>query len=235
MTFSQIGEASGARAGAAGEARTARAYRSAQRHSALVRVLRVALIIIVFGTILVLLGKTLWRTFALPLEKLGVTGVSIDGGKITMDNPKLTGGRADGGGYTINAKRAVQDIRHPTDVDLFEIEGDITGGDKDVAHLTAGAGHYDTGKELITLTGIVRLRNSHYSVNLRTAIIDFKSGFYRSLEPVTVITNNGASITADSAFMRGNGEDISFVGHVRTRIQPGADEGVPGSMKGSDP
>lgn len=235
MTFSQLGEASGLHAGAAGQARTAKAYRSAQRHSALVRVLRVALIVMVVGTIVTLVGKTLWRTFGLPLQQLGVSGVSIDGGKITMDNPKLTGGREGGGGYTINAKRAVQDLRHPTEVDLVEIYGDIAGGDKDVAHLTAGSGHYDTVKELITLSGIVRLRNSHYAVNLRTAIVDFKTGVYRSAEPVTVTTNNGASIVADSAYMRGNGAEIMFEGHVRTLIQPGAGEGVAGAMKGSDP
>jgi lipopolysaccharide export system protein LptC len=193
----------------AGEARSARAFEAARRHSRLVRILRTALIFGAVGGVAALTGLALYRTFGSALGQLSIGDLSIDGTKITMDRPRLTGARPDGGAYVINAAKAIQDIKHPTDVDLVEIDGDIVPPDRDT---------------------------SSYSIDLKSAHIDFKTSSYSSREPVTVVTTSGASITADSGSARDNGKEITFEGHAKTTIQPnGADRSAGDSIKGTQP
>jgi lipopolysaccharide export system protein LptC len=220
----------------AGEARSARAFEAARRHSRLVRILRTALIFGAVGGVAVLTGLALYRTFGSALGQLSIGELSIDGTKITMDRPRLTGARPDGGAYVINAAKAIQDIKHPTDVDLVGIEGDIVPPDRDTLHLTATSGHYDSGREQLDLSGVVRLKNSSYSIDLKSAHIDFKTGGYSSRDPVTVVTTSGASITADSGSARDNGKEITFEGHAKTTIRPGGAEPYAGdAIKGTQP
>jgi lipopolysaccharide export system protein LptC len=230
------GQAAASDSVAVGEARSARAFAAARRHSRLVRILRTALIFGVVGGIAALTGLGLYRTFGSALGQLSIGELSIDGTKITMDRPRLTGARPDGGAYVINAAKAIQDIKDPTDVDLVGIDGDIDPPDRDTLHLTATSGHYDSSQERLDLSGVVRLKNSSYSIDLRSAHIDFKTGSYSSREPVTVVTAAGASITADSGSARDNGKEITFEGHAKTTIRPsGADRSVADSIKGTQP
>jgi len=220
----------------AGQARSARAFAAARRHSRLVRILRVALILGVVGGVAALTGLGLYRTFGSALGQLSIGELSIDGTNITMDRPRLTGARPDGGAYVISAAKAVQNIKDPTDVDLVEIDGDIVTPDRDTLHLTATSGHYDSGREQLDLSGVVRLKNSSYSIDLKSAHIDFKTGSYSSREPVTVVTASGASMTADSGSARDNGKEITFEGHAKTTIRPsGADRSVGEPIKGTQP
>ena len=220
----------------AGQARSARAFAAARRHSRLVRILRVALISGVVGGVAALTGLGLYRTFGSALGQLSIGELSIDGTNITMDRPRLTGARPDGGAYVISAAKAVQNIKDPTDVDLVEIDGDIVTPDRDTLHLTATSGHYDSGREQLDLSGVVRLKNSSYSIDLKSAHIDFKTGGYSSRESVTVVTASGASITADSGSARDNGKEITFAGHTKTTIRPsGAETSAGDSIKGTQP
>ena len=231
-----VGGRSKDRTAAAGEARSARAFVLARRHSLLVRILRVALIFGVLGGVATLTALGLYRTFGPVFDRLSVGQVSIDGTKITMERPRLTGARQDGGGYVINAAKAIQDIAHPTQVELVDIDGDIGGANHDTLHLTATKGHYDTEKEALDLSGIVHLRNSSYTVDLKTAHVDFKTNAYDTRDGATVVTASGTSIVADAASVRENAQVITFEGHVKTIIPPhdgNAEEG--NDIKGKEP
>ena len=46
-----------------------------------------------------------------------------------MSHPRLTGTRKDGRGYVVNAVKAIQDVAHPTTVELREIDGDVAMAD----------------------------------------------------------------------------------------------------------
>jgi lipopolysaccharide export system protein LptC len=217
-------------------ARSARAFARARRHSVMVRVLRVAMIFGAVGSLATLTGLGLYRTFGRALGGLSIGDVSIDGTKISMDRPRLTGARSDGGGYVINAEKAIQDVRNPTEVELVAIDGDITPSDHDTLHLTAASGRYDSGHERLDLAGAVRLKNKSYVIGLRSAHIEFKTGAYSSGEPVTVVTANGASIEADSALVRDSGGEITFEGHVRSVFQAaGGESGLGAPVKGTEP
>jgi lipopolysaccharide export system protein LptC len=209
---------------APGEARIARAFAAARRHSRLVRALRAALLLGAVGAVVILTALGLYRTFGSPLGRLSVGGVSIDGTKIVMDRPRLTGARPDGRSYVITAAKAVQDVKQPTQVELVDIDGNIDTADRDPLHLTAASGHYDTEREGLDLSGAVHLHNNQYTVDLRSVHIDFKTGAYKTQEPVTVVTNTGSSITADSALVLDNGKEIEFAGHVKSIVRSSEDE-----------
>ncbi len=167
---------------------------------------------------------------------LTVGEFSVDGSKIVMSHPRLTGARKDGRGYVVNAAKAIQDVAHPATVELKEIDGDVGMADDSRMRISAVAGLYDNVHQFLKLTQDVHLRSPSYDVTLAAADIDFKSGVYRSDQPVTVVTVNGATIHADSAEARDNGAELTFIGHVHSTF---AGETVPapalGDLKGAAP
>ena len=219
-----------------GQARMARAFAAARLHSRIVGWLRAALLLTAVSAVIVLTVMGLYRTFGAALGRLSVGGVSIDGSKIVMDRPRLTGARQDGRSYVITAARAIQDVKHPTLVELVDIDGDIDTADHDPLHLTATAGHYDTEREGLDLTDAVHIHNKQYTVDLHSVQIDFKSGAYKTQEPITIVTNSGSSIVADSASVLDNGKEITFEGHVKSIIRSnGAESGSAKGINGAEP
>jgi len=82
----------------------------------------------------------------------------------------------------------------------------------------------------------VRIHTSNYAVKLRSATIDFKAGVYRSDQPVTVVMADGATISADSALARDDGQEVTFSGHVRSTLPSEARAGAASAeMKETDP
>ncbi len=204
------------RAGAA-DAR-ARAFRAARRHSLRVFALRRVLEIGVAGGLAALAVFPLYRNFGRALRDVSFDGIGIEGGRITMDKPRLSGSRPGGGGYNITAAKAMQDARRPGDIDLALIGGDISTPDHDVSRLSAQTGHYDGATETLDLSGDVRLKNARYEIFLRSVHIAFKKGEYVSNEAVTVRIQPDAVISADAFSARDNGAEVRFEGHVRTQI-----------------
>jgi len=196
----------------------ARAFAAARRHSRLVKVLRRGLEIGIFAGIVGVVAMTALRNFGGVLRDVSFEGVGIEGGRITMDKPRLSGSRPNGGGYNITAVKAMQDARHPGDVDLALIGGDISMPDREVSRLSANSGHYDSAAETLDLAGDVRLANSRYEVFLQSVKIAFKKGEYVSNEPVKVHILPDAAVTADAFLVRESGAAVRFEGHVRTLL-----------------
>ena len=196
----------------------ARAFAAARRHSALVRVLRRALEIGVVLGCVGLAASAAYRNFGRALSGVSFEGVGIEGGRITMDKPRLSGSRPNGGAYNITAVKAMQDAKHPGDVDLALIGGDISMPDREVSRLSAQSGHYESAAETLDLEGDVRLTNSRYEVFLQSVRIAFKKGEYVSNQPVKVRILPDAEITGDAFRVREGGAFVSFEGHVRTLI-----------------
>ena len=74
------------------------------------------------------------------------------------------------------------------------------------------------------LSGNVQIKNGRFTVLLRSARFDFKSGVYGSDEPVEVQAGDGTTIVADRAAAVHHGQELTFDGHVRTRIVPQANQ-----------
>jgi len=222
MEFTTYAPASG-RAGAADV--RARAFRSARRHSRHVWAMRRLLELAVIAVVAAAAALALYRNFGRALRDVSFEGIGIEGGRITMDRPHLTGARPGGGGYNITAVKAMQDARRPGDVDLALIGGEIAMPDREVSRLSADSGHYDGAAETLDLNGDVELKNSRYQVFLRSVRIAFRGGQYVSKEPVKVRILPDTVITADSFEVEDGGAEARFVGRVRTLIN-GKDEGA---------
>ena len=197
------------------DASRGRAFAAAERHSRLVRLLRIATPAASLAAVAVMTFVAVFNPFRREIG-LSVNELSVDGTKIVMNHPRLTGARTDGRGYVVNAAKAIQDVAHPTMVELREIDGDIATADDSRLRVTALVGFYDNARQFLKLAQNVHLRSPSYDVSLDSADIDFKSGVYRSDQPVTVVTSNGATVRADSAEAHDNGAELTFNGHVRS-------------------
>jgi len=197
-------------------------FTRARRRSAVVRVLRKAILISVTGAVAAMVAIAVFNPFASKFGTIGFSGLSVDGSKIAMERPKLAGFRSDGQPYSLTADRALQDVKDPTKVELQHLMGEIGMAGGETTHVRADSGVYDSGKERMRLSGNIRIGNSKFEAWLRTADIDFKSGVYASDEPVEVHVGREATINGDRAVARNNGQEFIFEGHVRTRITPAA-------------
>jgi lipopolysaccharide export system protein LptC len=212
-----------------------RAFAAAKRHSRLVRLLRIATPAAAVLAVATMIAVAVLDPFRHEVAGLSVGEFSVDGSKIVMSRPRLTGTRKDGRGYVVNAAKAIQDVAHPAAVELKEIDGDVAMADDSRMRIKAANGLYDNVHQFLKLTQDVHLRSPSYDVTLSSADIDFKSGVYRSDQPVSVVTSSGATIHADSAEARDNGAELTFVGHVRSSFVGETITPAPGDLKGTAP
>jgi len=120
------------------------AFATARRRSARVRRLRRAILIGGLGTVAAMFLTAFFNPFATRLGSLGFSPLSVEGTKIVMDHPKLAGFRNDGQAYLMTAKRALQDIKQPTVMELEKVEGEIGAANGESTHVTADSGVYDS-------------------------------------------------------------------------------------------
>ena len=214
----------------------AAAFAAAQRHSRLVRFLRVAILVGAAGAITILVLIAVFDPFGRVVADLSVGGLSLDGTRVAMDRPKLAGFRKDGRPYLVNADRAIQDVLHPTKVELRGIDAEVGIAGNGASKVTAELGVYDSATEHMDLWRNIRVKSDEYDVRLQSASIDFKAGVYLSHDPVTVVTSNGATINADSVAALDNGRELVFEGRVRSVLQIGdAPARTSAELKGTNP
>jgi lipopolysaccharide export system protein LptC len=197
-------------------------FKAAHRHSAWVRLFRRAAIA---GS---LLAITLVSAVALlnPLRHLpgdiSVGRAALDGTKITLDFPKISGLQSDGRPFEIKARSGTQDTAAPDIIQLRGIESKIGAADASTTWVSAARGIYDSLHDKMTLEGDIRIKSSTgYDIWLRTARIDFTTGGLVSEEPVRVILDGG-TIAAKQLDVSDNGHKVSFGGEVTSMIDTGA-------------
>ena len=200
---------------------TDRVVRIARRHSLLVRLLRVGLPL---GVIIGLTALVLFTYFK-PMqifEKLpGVSGnLGIQGSKITMQLPKIAGFTRDSRAYELTAENAIQDIASPDVIELQNLRARMEMQDKDIVHLTAKAGTYNTkGDKIVLRDQIVVTSGQGYSAKLREAAVDMKQGSVVSDQPVEVMLPNGL-LTANGMEIAESGAVIRFNRGVVLTLDP---------------
>jgi len=222
-----------------GDFRPARDYSRAARHSRRVRFLKRAIPLSAFLAVALVVAVTFFNPFA-SYGGLTLGPVSVSGTRIVMENPRLTGSQGEARPYEVTAQEASQDVREPHLVDLVELRARLTldaGGS--VARVEAATGRFDTQSELLELTRDVRVvSTSGYTVDLRTAKIDFKTGNVVSPDHVRVEFDAG-TVEADSMNIVENGQVISFEGRVRSvLLAPGfgiGGQGNAGPLAGAAP
>ena len=162
--------------------------------------------------------SAIFNPFATKFGALSFTGLSLNGTKVTMASPKLAGFRSDGQPYSVTAEQALQDVKNPTTVELQKLTGDVGVAGGETMRISADSGIYDSLAQRMRLSGNVRISNARFDVRLRTADIDFKTGSYQGGDPVEVHVGEQTTVFSDRATARNNGQELTFEGHVRTRM-----------------
>lgn len=211
------------------------AFRDADRHSARVRFLRRAILIGAFGGIAGLVVIGMFDPFSHLPKNISVAHTGLDGTRITMEAPKLSGYREDGRPYELHAATGVQDIRKPSIIELQEVDAHFTLSDSSVAHLESPAAVFDSTRNFMTFPGRVQITsNSGYDIHMRSAEMDVKAGTMMSNDPVSVKMTKG-TIAADRLSMTGGGQDLSFDGNVRSTFAAGDDSATSGAPTKENP
>jgi lipopolysaccharide export system protein LptC len=212
-----------------------RIFAGARRRSRQVRFLRKAILISVIVVVIAMIAIAILDPFGPKMTGLSFSNLSLDGTKIAMAKPRLAGFRSDGQPYVLTAARALQDVKHPTVAELQELVGDMGLAGGEMTRLTADAGVYDNVGERMKLTGNVKIDSARFQVRLRSVDIDFKTGLYRSDEPVEVHLGAGTTVFADRATAQNNGQELIFEGRVRTTVAPQGDAPLEDQAKRTNP
>ena len=191
-------------------ANSERLYRRALRHSRRVRLLRTCLI----GAIVVVLAGLVVDNYLPSVGGLRLPGeigsVVIQGTKITMQKPRLTGYTSDGRAYEFNAEAAAQDVTKPDLVQLERIRSKMAMADKSTVDLWADEGVYDMKGDLLTLNNNIRLVSSTgYQARLSQAVVDMRKGNVVSDTPVWVKLLDG-SLDAQRLEITDKGDVLRF-------------------------
>ncbi len=195
-----------------------RIFMRAQRHSRLVRMLRVAVPV---GTVVVLAVVVLvsWLDPMRILLRLPTASgnLVISGTKITMESPKLTGFTKDSRPYEVIARSAAQDITKPDIVELNEIRAKLETKDKSPINVTAIDGVYDRKSGILKLYRDIVLTTSSYVVNLTEAVVDTTSSHVVSDKPVQVKMLQGV-LHSNRLEVTNGGEVVRFIGDVKLTL-----------------
>ena len=194
------------------------AFQAVRRHSVLVRLLRRLIPIGAIGAVVGLIVVP----FLNPLRHAGnfsLGGISLSGGKVVMETPKLAGYRKDNSPYEVTADSALQDVRNPTQIELVQMVARVLMKSEGWININAKSGLFDQQKEKLKLVDDVKIRTeSGYDVRMRTADVDFKAGTVNSREPVKV--NLGTTtVDADTLDVKDNGALITFEGRVHVVVE----------------
>lgn len=193
-------------------------FMRAQRHSRVVRVLRVAVPV---GAVLLLAVISLisWLDPIRMLARLPTASGSlvVSGSKITMEAPKLAGFTKDARAYELSARSAAQDLTNPDVIELRDIRATIESQDKSAINLTAVDGLYNRKSGMLKLAKDVLLTSSTYEVTLDEALIDTTSNNVTSDKPVQVKMLQGV-VNAKRLEVKGGGDVVRFLGDVKMTL-----------------
>ncbi len=195
-----------------------KAYRSARRHSLLVRVLRYMLP--ASGVLAVGVLIALSWIFTPGQFNITVARTSITGNGIVMERPTLTGFDKDNRRYQVSADTAIQNITTPNEVRLNDISAEITLPDKGSATITAAGGDYDNKTSTLKLIGPIKVDSTFgYKLSMKNADIDLDAGTLKSKNPVT-IRYQDSEITGDTMSVSEGGKVVVLEGRVESHLMP---------------
>jgi lipopolysaccharide export system protein LptC len=171
-------------------ARDDRRYRTAHRHSALVRALRILLPIVIVVATGGFIGAAYLGSASLP--GVSFTGIDVQSNSLVMENPQVSGFNGSKHSYELSASKAVQSLQNPEVVTLEGIDARLGIDTGDSATLGAGRGIYDSKAETLRLRDGITLKTSTgYEANLKQADVDLKSGALHASEPVELRSADG--------------------------------------------
>jgi lipopolysaccharide export system protein LptC len=194
-----------------------RAFRSAGRHSRVVRFLRKFLPVLA-----VLVFVAYFISSGLNITVGGVTasvsGIEVADGNLRMVNPKLKGVDKKNGAYVISADYADQDMKTPKLIKLHAIKAELTTEQKGWSHMQAIRGLFNSETGRLLMRDDIRVSTSSgITGKLTTASLETKSQIVRSHQPVAFELPNG-TVRAKALTLRSADHILLFRGKVAVHI-----------------
>eukprot|EP01037_Dinobryon_pediforme_P009448 gene9448-9528_t len=192
------------------------AFKRALSHSRKVKWLKLSLPLIVVAVIVGWGLIAVFNPFRQVPKGVSASGYSLDGTRITMEQPRLSGYHKNGQPYHLRATTAQQDLRSQNIIDLSEMQGSMGMDDGKLTHVSALTATYDSNKQTMVMrTNVEISSDTAYTLRMNTAFINFNTGSLTANEPVTMTLKNG-NVLADSLMIVDNGRLVSFNGHVKS-------------------
>ena len=196
------------------------AYRLAVKHSGHVRKLKILLPLSALIVSLAFIGVSVVRTW-LP-ENLTIESARIEDGKVVMEKPEIAGRNEKGVNYSMNAIRALQDIKNPNLITLQDVTAALPMSDDVMAQVTASSGLFDRTADNLNMTEPFDVKMSNgVTAHFQTAHLDIAGGSMSTDKPVTILTKD-ASIIAQTMKITDKGKTITFTGQVRLNVESSA-------------
>lgn len=191
------------------------AFVAAARHSRRVAWLRRYLPLLCAGAIGFLVLRALGSHF-LSAGPVDSAALRIEGRKVVMEKPRLSGFKRDGGSYEMTATEALQDLKAPNMVEMKTMEARIQSGAEGWSRLTGDRGYYDSKAERLDLKGNVRIRtDSGIEAVLTDAQVDFRPGTVATDNRSEVTTRQG-NVESEKLRVLDGGKRLVFEGGVRS-------------------
>jgi len=192
----------------------------AERHSRIVRALRIAVPAAVILSMAAIILVSIFNPFRMLLPKLPLEmgNLVVSGTKITMESPHLSGYSPDRRPYEVWAKTATQDVTAPDRVELKTLRAKVLMEDQSTVTLDALNGLMDTRQQLLDLHKDIYLQTTAgYEAWMSQAFVDMGKGTVTSDEHVDVKWAGG-TLSADKLKITGGGEVVRFDGNVVMNI-----------------
>jgi len=193
-------------------------FRTAERHSRIVRTLKIALPVVAVVMAALFIAQS-YRSTPSTVE-ISSKDSAVAEGKLVMANPKLEGFTPEDRPYSMSALRAVQDIANEAVIELQEIAATLPLDDKTSATIQAPRGIFDQTANTLNLDSEINVTTSDGAVaKLSSALIDIGAGRMTTANPVE-IRAKGASIQSGGMSVEQNGKVVVFEKRVRVNIVP---------------
>lgn len=196
---------------------TEQVFERERRRSRNVRRLKVALPVLAVLMAVALVAKSVIAQFG--AVTIDLAGMSIDNGRLVMDNPRMAGYSGDDRPYELQADRATQALSDDDVVDLENIGAKVPIGVSDWATIAAPSGKLvkSEGKLRIDSPAVVKTTDGLVA-HLESAVIDVNQGDLTTDQPVKIDLDK-SRITADSMMVTDGGSLIVFEKRVKVQIE----------------
>lgn len=192
------------------------AFANAQKHSRRVRALK----IVVPAAAILIAGAFVAASYALTPVKVNVAtdDSAYANGKLVMANPKLEGVTKDNRPYSMNAVRAIQDLKSQDVIELEDISAKLPMNAEDWVSVDAKKGTYDRLANTLNVTSPLTVKTTDgMTAQLTSAFVDISKGNLETAQPVEIVLN-GTQVQADSMKVFEKGKVLVFENRVRMHI-----------------
>ena len=202
------------------------AFRAAQRHSRLVRRLKIVLPALAVGGILLFWASAHF----VPGDLAGLissAGIDVKSNSVVMNAPHISGFEGTRRAYEVKADRAIQSLDDPKVLTFEQITAHIGLENAGTASVDAATGIYNGNNNTLELkNGVSVQTTTGYAATIQQAAVDLVKGSLESSQPVEIHAKEG-SLRANSMTVTERGKHVLFRGGVSVTFMPPAELATP--------